>query len=84
MTMSYCLYYQAHVVRPDTWFLTATLRSFEHLSFDRCLQKEDGLFEFFVPATLEKYFLELMSYYQSVNVVTSFTKLPNRLIDEVV
>lgn len=79
--MSYSYYYQANISRPDTWFLTATLRSFEHLAFDRALQKEDGLFEFFVPQDLESFFLEIMEFYQQEGVVTNLKKLPNRLSD---
>lgn len=75
----YCAYYQAQVNKTNTWFLTATLRSFEHLCFDRALTKEQGLFEFFVPADLEHYFLELMDFYQSQNIVSNLQKLPNRL-----
>jgi hypothetical protein len=79
--MEYSFYYQAHVKKTDTWFLTATLRSFEHLCFDRALTKEYGLFEFFVPIQLEHYFLELMNYYQEIGIVTELHKLSNRLID---
>lgn len=79
--MTYSLYYQARVKKSDTWFLTATLRSFEHLCFDRALTKEQGLFEFFVPEQLENYFLELMHYYQDCGIVTELKKLPNRLRD---
>lgn len=81
MDNNFCLYYQAHIKRSDTWFLTATLRSFEHLTFDRSLEKQQELFEFFVPAQLESYFLELMDYYQHEGIVTEFHKLPNRLLD---
>lgn len=77
----YCFYYQAKVTKPDTGFLTATLRSFEHLCFDRSLSKETCLFEFFVPQQLESYFLQLMNYYEEHGMITEFQKLPNRLID---
>ncbi len=77
----YCLYYQAKVSKPDTGFLTATLRSFEHLCFDRSLNKETCLFEFFVPPQLESYFVHLMNYYQDQGMITDFQKLPNRLMD---
>lgn len=79
--MNYSLYYQAKVKKSDTWFLTATLRSFEHLCFDRALAKEQCLFEFFVPYQLEHFFLELMHYYQESGIVTELHKYPNRLID---
>jgi len=78
----YCLYYQAKVTKHDTGFLTATLRSFEHLCFDRSLHKETCLFEFFVPHKLESYFLQLMNYYQAHGMITEFQELPNRLMDD--
>lgn len=81
MENKYCSYYQAYVSKADTWFLTATLRSFEHLTFDRSLHKETFLFEFFVPVDLEPYFLELMKYYQERTIVTGLQKLTNRLQD---
>lgn len=77
--MPYSCYYQAHICKSDTWFLTATLRSFEHLAFDRALQKEDGLFEFFVPENLESFFLEIIAYYQQQGIVTGLKKISNRL-----
>jgi hypothetical protein len=79
--MIYSLYFQTQVKKSDTWFLTATLRSFEHLCFDRALAKEQCLFEFFVPEQLESYFLELMNYYQENGIVTDVKKLPNRLLN---
>ncbi len=77
--MKLCAYYQAQVKRSDTWFLTATLRSFEHLCFDRALRKENSLFEFFVPHDLETYFLTVMEYYQQQGIITEFKRVPNRL-----
>jgi hypothetical protein len=81
MHSGYCLYYQAKVNKPDTGFLTATLRSFEHLCFDRSLNKEAFLFEFFVPAQFEQSFLELMYFYEQQNMISDLKKLPNRLQD---
>jgi hypothetical protein len=79
--MRYSLYYQANVDKTNTWFLTATLRSFEHLAFDRCLQKEQNLFEFFVPQDLEPYFIEIMQYYLQNGIITNLVKLPNRFVN---
>lgn len=53
---SYCSYYQAHIKRPYCWFLVAVLRSFEHVAFDRTIDKNNSIFEFFVPHDTEKYF----------------------------
>src|SRR4029077_17030302 len=56
----YCSYYQAHVKRELCWFVTAALRSYEHIAFDRTLDTATSLFEFFVAPSTEKYFLEIM------------------------
>jgi len=77
-----CSYYQAKIFRPESWFLVAALRSFEHVAFDRTLDVETNLFEFFVPVGMEPHFLELMHYFQEEQVVLTLEKLPNRLSDE--
>jgi hypothetical protein len=77
--MNYCSYFQAEVKKAETWFFVATLRSFEHYAFDRTLDKERGLFEFFVPQGYEKKFVQLMSYYQDKGIISGFNKLENRL-----
>lgn len=75
----FCLYYQAHVVKEQCWFMAATLRSFEHLTFDRTIDPKESIFEFFVPQGLEGYFLDIMAYYTSIGLISNLTKLPNRL-----
>lgn len=79
--MLYCSYYQAAVKRQETWFLTAVLRSYEHLAFDRTLDVERGIFEFFVPSSGEQLFQELMAEFGRQGLVTDVVKLPNRLMD---
>lgn len=75
----YCSYYQAQVQRELCWYVTAALRSYEHISFDRTLDPKTSLFEFFVPHSTEKPFLALMTYFQSEGLVRNLQKLPNRL-----
>lgn len=75
----YCLYYQAQVPRDKTWFLVGILRSYEHLVFDRTIDKEKGIFEFFVPEDLEHYFLELMNDLQHRGTIQNLQKQKNRL-----
>lgn len=75
----YCSYYQAQVQRELCWYVTAALRSYEHISFDRTLDPATSLFEFFVPVSTEKPFLALMNYFQAEGLVHNFKKLPNRL-----
>ena len=79
--MNYCTYYQAHINKKLTWFFVAILRSYEHLCFDRTLDKESGLFEFFVPTDQESDFIACMQQLQQQKIVSALKKLPNRLID---
>ncbi len=79
--MQYGLYYQAHVKAEECWFLVALLRSFEHLAFDRTFDKQNSVFEFFVPADNEATFKEIMHYLEQVGIVSDVQQLPNRLVD---
>ncbi len=76
-----CEYYQARVKKEDVWFLTAVLRGFEHLAFDRTIDTEQSIFEFFVPPALEETFLAIMDYFIKHAIVHDLQKLPNRLAD---
>lgn len=77
-----CSYYQASVPKEKHWMLTAWLRSFEHLAFDRTCDTENGVFEFFVPQDLEHYFLQIMEDFKQRGLVYDLKKLPNRLADQ--
>lgn len=76
----YCKYYQALVPRERTWFLVGILRSFEHLLFERTVDKQSGLFEFLVPEGLESYFLDLMKDLEQRGVIQNLVCLPNRFM----
>lgn len=76
--MTYSKYFQAQIDTKNCWFFVATLRSFEHLAFDRTLDKETSTFEFFVPAENEKPFIALMDLYTKMGIVSNFKELPNR------
>jgi hypothetical protein len=78
--MSYCLYYQAKVFPPKCWFFVAVLRSFEHIAFDRTADVSESIFEFFVPADTEIYFLQVLACFQEQGIVTDLKKLDNRFI----
>ncbi len=82
LTMKYCFYYQAQVERSKAWLLVGIMRSYEHLVFDRTLNKEESIFEFFVAPDLHTYFLEVMKYFQECGIVSNFREYPNRLIDQ--
>jgi hypothetical protein len=77
----YCAYYQANIKRELCWFFTASLRSCEYISFDRTINPEKNLFEFFVIPQSEELFLTLMSYFQKEGIVDNLVKLSNRLQD---
>jgi len=73
------LYYTAHVKREQCWVLSSALKGTENVAFDRTLDKENSIFEFFVPEDTEHIFLELMHYMVKKGVVTSYQKSENRL-----
>lgn len=72
-----CVYYQAQVKRPDCWFLVAAIRACEHLAFDRTVNKQDSIFEFFVPEAMDQEFHRLMDYFIKEEIVVGLTRLPN-------
>jgi hypothetical protein len=82
MSMPYCIYYQAHVRREDSWFVTGVLRSFEYMAFDRTINVEESIFEFFVPLLMQPYFLSIMHSLQEDGLISNLQELPNRLRDE--
>lgn len=75
----FCHYYQAYVPRATAWLFVGILRSYDHLVFERTLDKENSIFEFFVPPDFEQYFLELMKNLKAQNLVVDLQKCPNRL-----
>lgn len=77
--MNYCLYYQATIERSRCWLFTSILRSFEHLCFDRTIDAQASVFEFFVPHDNEQLFLSLMNYCKSIGLAHDFKQLPNRI-----
>lgn len=77
----YCTYYQARIIEKECWFLVAVMRSFEHVSFDRTVDKTTSTFEFFVPPLFEETFLEIMEALRKEGVVVSLERLENRLKD---
>ncbi len=78
--MDSSFYYQAHIDRQQCWFFVAILRSFEHLVFDRTLNKQESLFEFFVTPLMKDFFERLMVEFQSQGVVLDWSEQPNRLL----
>lgn len=75
----YCLYYQAHIQRKQAWFFVAVVRSYEHVMFDRTLDTQESIFEFFVPADTRDVFLSVMNRLEELGIVTHLHQLENRL-----
>jgi hypothetical protein len=78
--MNYCSYYQAYVDKTFCWYVVAILKSHEHLAFDRTLDNQTNLFEFYVPESREAEFLQVMNYFRQQHLVNDLKKLPNRLL----
>lgn len=77
--MQFCEYYRAEILRSEAWFVVAVLKSFDHLSLDRTIDVEKSVFEFFVPATTEPDFLNVMNLLQAGGFVQNLSKSSNRL-----
>ena len=52
--MNYSSYYQAYIEKASCWYVVAILKSYEHLAFDRTLDTQTNLFEFYVPKREKK------------------------------
>ena len=63
------------------WLVTSTLRYSEHLAFDRCYDKENSIFEFFVAPDFKDVFLSIMSKFEKHGISSDLQELPNRLMD---
>ena len=79
--MNHCHYYQAYVVPAQCWYLAAILRSHEHMAFDRTIDVQNSIFEFFVPELTNTSFVDLMGYFERQGIIKDFKKLPNRLAE---
>ncbi len=81
MKNNYCAYYTGHVKKETAWLLTAILRGTEHVVFDRTIDKQNSIFEFFVPIDMESVFLEVADYLKKEELLLSLDKKKNRLLD---
>lgn len=79
MTQQYCEYYQGTLRRDKTWFVVGCLRNQDNLVFERALEKQENLFEFFVPPAYEQDFLDLMGFFSRKGYLLSLEKKPNRI-----
>lgn len=78
--MSYSLYYQATIPKQFGWYITSILRSYDNMAFDRTIDVENNVFEFFVPESQEETFLHFMKQMEEKGAALDIKKLPNRFI----
>ncbi len=77
----YCMYYQATVTRTYAWFFVAIVRSYEHMMFDRTIDNNHSIFEFFVPNDMHQQFIAVMHSLEEQGIVTQLRHMPNRLME---
>lgn len=77
-----CDYFQAHIPVDKVWFVTAVIRGYEHVAFDRTIDVHNSIFEFFVPRDMRVLFLDLMQNLQKKELITNLQELPNRLLTQ--
>jgi len=77
----HCLYYQAKVNVPYTWFIGGVFRNEDNLVFERTLENSPDTLEFFVPEGQEEEFLHIVQYLVAQGYIFSYEKLPNRIIE---
>ncbi len=62
--------------------VTATIRYLDHVAFDRTVDKENSIFEFYVAPDLEAEFLSVAHRLLEHKVFLTLEKLPNRMMVE--
>lgn len=75
----YCAYYHARIEPQHVWFFVGVLKSYDHLGFDRTLDKQTSTFEFFVPESSVPEFEALVHRFVADRVMSDVKRLPNRL-----
>ena len=68
-------YYRAHIPQEKVWFFVATIRSYDHLVFDRTVDIEHSIFELFVAPESVAEFERLMVWYTTHEVVYQLQRL---------
>lgn len=72
------LYYQAIIPAERCWMATAIIRASDHMCFDRTVDKEQNIFEFFVPECNKERFEQTIARLEKLGVIHSLKQLPNR------
>jgi hypothetical protein len=70
-----CYYFSAKIAKENVVTVIALLRSSEdNLCFDRCFDKENSLFEFFVTEGMKKRFIEIINFFEKNNLIKDFSE----------
>ena len=68
-------YYQAKIEKQNVVNFIYLLRSIEdNICFDRCLKKNNSIFEFFVTEGMNFRFLEIMNIFLKMNLISELIK----------
>ena len=79
---NFSLYFQAHVKRELCWIVSSTFKYIDYVAFDRTVDKEQSLFEFFVSPDCLQEFLDIMHYFETHHIISDMRQLPNRFINQ--
>jgi hypothetical protein len=80
MQNTLCAYYLARTDRQRTWFVNGAFRNEFNMCLERCLDKRQSLFEFFVPASMEQRFLAIAQHLLDHGYLLSLEKKTNRFL----
>ncbi len=75
----YCIYYTAHVPRKTAWFVSGVFRNESNLVLERCINRLDSEFEFFVPKDMHEKFLQVAQYLVDNGFMQDLCLRPNRI-----
>lgn len=76
-----CKYYKANLRRETAWFVSGVFRNEANTVLERCLDKNECEFEFFVPQDCEAHFLKIISFLHAKGYVLNFSQHENRFQD---
>ena len=82
MEEKFCQYYLAQTNKSKTWFVVGALRNEDNLVFERTIDTQNSILEFFVTKNYEDQFLKIMNHFKELGYILNIQKAENRLIDQ--
>ncbi|MBD3231651.1 hypothetical protein GF322_03235 [Candidatus Dependentiae bacterium] len=77
-----CEYYQVKTQKVKTWFVVGCFRNEDNLAFERTLDLQNSILEFFVPPNYNDQFLNIINWLINKKYILNIKKMENRLINE--